>query len=147
MIRRPPIATRTDTLFPYTTLSRSGHDDQIDFAGVDAGRVERLARGVQTQIRGLLVRRGDVTTANAGAREDPLISGVDPAFELHVAQGLCGQIAAGADNTGIRHRSLAGGIGAIRRRPDAHFSAITKKPRQASAWRGDRKSTRLNSSH
>src|SRR3546814_12706542 len=90
---------------------------------------------VQTQIRGLLVRRGDVTTANAGAREDPLISGVDPAFELHVAQGLCGQIAAGADNTGIRHRSLAGGIGAIRRRPDAHFSAITKKPRQASAWR------------
>src|SRR3546814_3639650 len=25
MIRRPPRATRTDTLFPYTTLFRSGH--------------------------------------------------------------------------------------------------------------------------
>src|SRR3546814_966944 len=25
MIRRPPISTRTDTLFPYTTLFRSGH--------------------------------------------------------------------------------------------------------------------------
>src|SRR3546814_11731725 len=25
MIRRPPSATRTDTLFPYTTLFRSGH--------------------------------------------------------------------------------------------------------------------------
>src|SRR3546814_15194384 len=25
MIRRPPIATRTDTLFPYTTLFRSMH--------------------------------------------------------------------------------------------------------------------------
>src|SRR3546814_20667582 len=26
MIRRPPRSTRTDTLFPYTTLFRSGHD-------------------------------------------------------------------------------------------------------------------------
>src|SRR3546814_9636073 len=25
MIRRPPRSTRTDTLFPYTTLCRSGH--------------------------------------------------------------------------------------------------------------------------
>src|SRR3546814_5672810 len=27
MIRRPPRSTRTDTLFPYTTLFRSIHDD------------------------------------------------------------------------------------------------------------------------
>src|SRR3546814_2186933 len=27
MIRRPPISTRTDTLFPYTTLFRSFHVD------------------------------------------------------------------------------------------------------------------------
>src|SRR3546814_3993245 len=27
MIRRPPRSTRTDTLFPYTTLFRSGDDD------------------------------------------------------------------------------------------------------------------------
>src|SRR3546814_8445744 len=27
MIRRPPRSTRTDTLFPYTTLFRSGGDD------------------------------------------------------------------------------------------------------------------------
>src|SRR3546814_13749129 len=26
MIRRPPISTRTDTLFPYTTLFRSKHE-------------------------------------------------------------------------------------------------------------------------
>src|SRR3546814_9636515 len=26
MTRRPPISTRTDTLFPYTTLVRSNHD-------------------------------------------------------------------------------------------------------------------------
>src|SRR3546814_6602635 len=28
MIRRPPRSTRTDTLFPYTTLFRSGRDHQ-----------------------------------------------------------------------------------------------------------------------
>src|SRR3546814_3393721 len=29
MIRRPPRSTRTDTLFPYTTLFRSGREDII----------------------------------------------------------------------------------------------------------------------
>src|SRR3546814_587855 len=32
MIRRPPISTRTDTLFPYTTLFRSFPQTVIDFA-------------------------------------------------------------------------------------------------------------------
>src|SRR3546814_11141721 len=30
MIRRPPRSTRTDTLFPYTTLVRSRRQEQID---------------------------------------------------------------------------------------------------------------------
>src|SRR3546814_4316514 len=30
MIRRPPRSTRTDTLFPYTTLFRSGRADAAD---------------------------------------------------------------------------------------------------------------------
>src|SRR3546814_8531109 len=29
MIRRPPRSTRTDTLFPYTTLFRSGDRDEV----------------------------------------------------------------------------------------------------------------------
>src|SRR3546814_18127991 len=29
MIRRPPRSTRTDTLFPYTTLFRSGAEDAL----------------------------------------------------------------------------------------------------------------------
>src|SRR3546814_14803950 len=39
MIRRTPGTTRTDTLFPYTTLFRSGNNEiarQAFFAGVDA---------------------------------------------------------------------------------------------------------------
>src|SRR3546814_6445222 len=31
MIRRPPRSTRTDTLFPYTTLFRSLFADSVDF--------------------------------------------------------------------------------------------------------------------
>src|SRR3546814_20166551 len=42
MIRRPPRSTRTDTLFPYTTLFRSGClgilTGQIDFLGYIAGK-------------------------------------------------------------------------------------------------------------
>src|SRR3546814_9264758 len=52
MIRRPPRSTRTDTLFPYTTLFRSdrmadavGHGrDGAD--GADHRRVGRHARGI-----------------------------------------------------------------------------------------------------
>src|SRR3546814_3352764 len=33
MIRRPPISTRTDTLFPYTTLFRSGDGRGHDARG------------------------------------------------------------------------------------------------------------------
>src|SRR3546814_17690778 len=65
MIRRPPRSTRTDTLFPYTTLFRSGlevgelavaqHRDLRtgDLARPEVGALEVLgdpaqARGVQT---------------------------------------------------------------------------------------------------
>src|SRR3546814_15222124 len=45
MIRRPPISSRTDTLFPYTTLFRSVVDDQ---QAVDQGQ-QRAAVGDQEQ--------------------------------------------------------------------------------------------------
>src|SRR3546814_15399500 len=52
MIRRPPRSTRTDTLFPYTTLFRSvrpepaleiaiGHVDILDVVGVEEAILER----------------------------------------------------------------------------------------------------------
>src|SRR3546814_20114201 len=39
MIRRPPISTRTDTLFPYTTLFRSGQGrPRLPYAGPVCGQ-------------------------------------------------------------------------------------------------------------
>src|SRR3546814_3847781 len=45
MIRRPPRSTRTDTLFPYTTLFRSL--DVEHFAFAEAGLARRSADRVQ----------------------------------------------------------------------------------------------------
>src|SRR3546814_1182783 len=54
MIRRPPRSTRTDTLFPYTTLFRSGavlrvgrDADRGRHRDADAGDGERLLQGTQ----------------------------------------------------------------------------------------------------
>src|SRR3546814_5926125 len=44
MIRRPPRSTRTDTLFPYTTLFRAIHSMQAEekYVGVHHARGEEL---------------------------------------------------------------------------------------------------------
>src|SRR3546814_6084225 len=59
MIRRPPRSTRTDTLFPYTTLFRSGGALQAvpDPAQLQAGDVEHT-RSVLDRVFGLLDELG-----------------------------------------------------------------------------------------
>src|SRR3546814_4112588 len=55
MIRRPPKSTRTDTLFPYTTLFRS------DFVSPGVGSAMRMqARGDPARRAGRDVRHGRV---------------------------------------------------------------------------------------
>src|SRR3546814_18585312 len=51
MIRRPPISTRTDTLFPYTTLFRSLYHAQRN-VNINT---ERLNKQVETYKNGLIV--------------------------------------------------------------------------------------------
>src|SRR3546814_14335181 len=49
MIRRPPRSTRTDTLFPYTTLFRSPDGRRHTFAGlyrVDEARLATMTAGI-----------------------------------------------------------------------------------------------------
>src|SRR3546814_6156495 len=87
MIRRPPRSTRTDTLFPYTTLFRSAllHDRRGDHEGRRHGfdvaalldellhgaelveRVQRLAMDIFGQ-RIFLGRDGVIVAPNAGHR-------------------------------------------------------------------------------
>src|SRR3546814_20530424 len=50
MIRRPPRSTRTDTLFPYTTLFRSGVDAVVHERG-EAARLVVDAQGDVASVR------------------------------------------------------------------------------------------------
>src|SRR3546814_3694863 len=64
MIRRPPRSTRTDTLFPYTTLFRSEMD----------GRSEMVAGIAQDEVAGTRIRMfGQVNLHRAGLRYRPVI--------------------------------------------------------------------------
>src|SRR3546814_10271657 len=62
MIRRPPRSTRTDTLFPYTTLFRSGAEGQADRADHGADRREEIA---DPRRRPRRIGRGDPHRAGA----------------------------------------------------------------------------------
>src|SRR3546814_19639701 len=54
MIRRPPRSTRTDTLFPYTTLFRSfGARVQRQADAVEGKRQRRVATGEKQQVHQL----------------------------------------------------------------------------------------------
>src|SRR3546814_6279209 len=60
MIRRPPRSTRTDTLFPYTTLFRSGRKGFVEWP---------LAEAARSALAELVLDR-QVGLAYGGRRED-----------------------------------------------------------------------------
>src|SRR3546814_7340070 len=72
MLRRPPRSTRTDTLFPYTTLFRSAEPDEVERQG--AGRLHRVSgdhRGAGESIgRDPVVQRERVVVDAEGRSEE-----------------------------------------------------------------------------
>src|SRR3546814_20572180 len=48
MIRRPPRSTRTDTLFPYTTLFRAESGTVVSVEELNAGTCRHVSEGVCT---------------------------------------------------------------------------------------------------
>src|SRR3546814_1889101 len=67
MIRRPPRSTRTDTLFPYTTLFRSGlrHDEDVAEVRMAGARKMRVAETLDRRVvvavaRGVIVAVADL---------------------------------------------------------------------------------------
>src|SRR3546814_12836859 len=109
MIRPPPRSTRTDTLFPYTTLFRSGRAARIGIAalafqpdearGVGMGVLDIGAQGLQpVKLAGN--RRGDGRLFRIVAFGDVLgrprrVAG-DDGFEAEVPGGAAGAAASGA---------------------------------------------------
>src|SRR3546814_4018313 len=66
MIRRPPRSTRTDTLFPYTTLFRSQHTTGgVDLLSSEVDTSE-LGWSEERQVPGLREERADLQLAVAG---------------------------------------------------------------------------------
>src|SRR3546814_11930831 len=73
MIRRPPRSTRTDTLFPYTTLCRSaGHSQSIGSCAWSAcrGTTSRTPLSARAQIRMLRLSNLAGLAAPPPGRED-----------------------------------------------------------------------------
>src|SRR3546814_5080980 len=61
MVRRPPRSTRTDTLFPYTTLVRSlrrPNEGQIEVLGIDARSDDDAVRRQIERNTGVLFQDG-----------------------------------------------------------------------------------------
>src|SRR3546814_10357370 len=134
MIRRPPRSTRTDTLFPYTTLFRS-------IALVDA--VLRPAVGKEMLGRGDYLARGKQVRA---ARRS-----LQPADHRPGGRGNAvrvGRIAfiGAAPAEILRHRDSRREGPFLSRRADLGRGRGADPLDQRRIVRGDRKSTRLNSS-
>src|SRR3546814_1281994 len=125
MLRRPPRSTRTDTLFPDTTLVRSLRRDAD--LGARRGRLRRLeADAARARPRGAAAVGVDALgDAAADARAG---------FRPLDGRALGGRRACGA---GDRAR--------LRQRLVDHLDALG--PPRAGGAGPDRKSTRLNSSH
>src|SRR3546814_10562091 len=75
MIRRPPRSTRTDTLFPYTTLFRSGSPVGQDVAGTAGERHDADARSRE---------RPEVGNRTGG--DHHVLDRVDPRSEEHTSE-------------------------------------------------------------
>src|SRR3546814_20053564 len=79
MIRRPPRSTRTDTLFPYTTLFRSLRPA----ARLDRAATPALPHGPPSPRRGPLVRRH---RQSQPVRAVPALADRGPAVEAQIGR-------------------------------------------------------------
>src|SRR3546814_3689090 len=126
MCRRLPISTRTDTLFPYTTLFRSCGRNLYARSCADAAR-PRTDRAARTRA---CAEAGDApharTAEEEAARRGETHAEADPQGDAEEERGA-------PDRPARRHR----------RRLVQIAAEAGVEPRRAR----DRKSTRLNSSH
>src|SRR3546814_2141585 len=126
MVARPPRSTRTDTLFPYTTLCRSG---QTRLGGAGNAEHAEAAGTAQRAIAFLPVAAAE----RIGDQFDAAAVGQAPQLRRPVLRAVIDRRVQAAP---LEERMLAAARGANDVRADVS--------RDVDA---DRKSTRLNSSH
>src|SRR3546814_12781966 len=85
MIRRPPRSTRTDTLFPYTTLFRSGGRTVGHGAGGGQAAVGRIEAGRHPHHRTLPAAEGVAADAGEMAGPETLSARGDEPAGLRIA--------------------------------------------------------------
>src|SRR3546814_17602407 len=91
MIRRPPRSTRTDTLFPYTTLFRS----EVDMGALDgeiAAALDQVLLQQELDRPQLVQDQGDLLAGRGGlvvGRLHLRLQLVDPAAEAVAARPPC----------------------------------------------------------
>src|SRR3546814_146908 len=101
MLRRPPISTRTDTLFPYTTLFRS-HYGRKALAPGGGGGTGDLSGLNRTNFQPVLLWKGHVALdANGRARVQVPLSDSLSSFKL-VAIATDGAELFGTGSTSVR---------------------------------------------
>src|SRR3546814_19381685 len=87
MRRRPPVSTRTDTLFPYTTLFRS-YDGVVDLGRQRETAAEELVREAEEAVRAIAAAEGlraDIANRRAAVLTDPQVLGVADEIDRLVA--------------------------------------------------------------
>src|SRR3546814_7388181 len=132
MIRRPPRSTRTDTLFPYTTLFRSGRH-----RAETAGDVS-----VQRRIHGVDTRCG------SAGREHCLQAGSRQSGTQHIDDARSPQMKRASRHAGFTLIEILVAVAIVAIAMGAIIGGMARFVDNAGYLRDktDRKSTRLNSS-
>src|SRR3546814_2447364 len=155
MIRRPPRSTRTDTLFPYTTLFRSA-EHEADRRGAEAGAGRRgAADRVRTGDEGIGAMI-DVEQYALRAFEQDARAGLADLFQalphrLRIFEHIVGDFGQVGDQARAVDRRFAepGAQRVVMRGQavDLRFEMVEMRQVADADRAADRKSTRLNSSH
>src|SRR3546814_10105593 len=126
MIRRPPRSTRTDTLFPYTTLFRSLVVLQLDldFSQAETDLFSAVIPDVAFALQDVEDVRAQLRRRRAHLRLPAPLSIADT--RQHISEGIAHS-----------HRPL----------PPTSSTLPCQESDRSKPARPDRKSTRLNSSH
>src|SRR3546814_12126952 len=139
MLRRPPRSTRTDTLFPYATLFRSGAPRQDDAEAL----VEHDLRALRERVDVVGERGVDGDAHLAAAGVDVGGAVVVHAQERAVGRGRLGELVDLLAQRGDALARLAEGVAELLVLRD-RLGQLALGLEQALL---DRKSTRLSSSH